>query len=359
MKEIYKDFLFAKHILVSEQGHEQTVTSAFNVVVTLGQKFGIRVTNPLFANIDMVKVASRNLGTYVPEPFYRGFPRTVLELTPSQLRFDQLLHYTQTYGWGWFDEPGHSVIEDLKPEDVNRIVYNEQLPPKDFTILEEKDALITLRSLIKNLLAANRPLSVSDHALIAQAWSDFGPNIIPEWMACKDTVIFMLCETKSLQFCKFLKLSDVIKVLFYIQYYRYQSENLKKLNLKNKDRVFITKIINEILRLDYAENKNTCNFMECFEKRKIWCGLFHHIHYKIPHEYLDPSMRIFIDNIRSNKNYSAYHDFEYYMRNGHYSTAARTLVTYKGKSALVRNLNYILSRCKTDEEIKEVLEWLA
>lgn len=360
MKDLYKDYLFTKHILVSDvPSHRETFRDPFPVLVTLGQKFGVRIhKHPELAEESMIHDCERNLGAYVPEPFYCGFPQTVRELTQDQLLFDQLLHYTQTYGCGWFDEAGHSVMEQAQPrkEAFDRVAYNERIPPKDFDILTAEEAMDTLKGYMTDLLSSNRPLNESQLELIREGWKDFSMDIFPKYMACKDTVIFMLCELRDLNFCRFLKLSDVIKLLRYIQWTRYQSENLKKLNLKNQDRKLITNVINELIRLDMAPNGNYCDYVECFEKRKIWCGLLHHIHYQVPMNC--GLMSRFVTDVRSNKNFSVYSYFERNMKRGDYRAAANVLAQRKSKSELIRHLNYILSRCKTDAEIEGVFKCL-
>ena len=354
MKELYKDYLFTKHILVDDTA--DIFGDPFPVLVALGQQFGIRIKkNPQMATEPMIHDAERCLGSYVPEPFYRGFPKTVREMTPDQLLFDQLLHYTQTYGCGWFDEPGHSVFEGREAA-IERVLYNEHIEPKDFDILDIEAATDVLKGFMIDLMSSNRPLNGDQLELIKEGWKDFGKDILPGYMACKDTVIFMLYEFKDLQCCRYLKLSDVIKLLRYIQWTQYQSENLKKLNLKNKDRKLITRVINEMIRLDMLPDSNHCDYVDCFEKRKIWCGLFHHIHYKAPENC--GLMSRFITDVRSNKNFSVYSYFEKYMKNGEYLAAASTLANRKSQSELIRHLNYILSRCKTDAEIEEVFKCL-
>lgn len=328
--------------------------------MTLAGKFGIRIrSNIMNVTISMVRDAERNLGKNVPEPFYRTFPSGVRSLTPNRLYYDQLLHYTQTYGLGWWNNPGHSVVEDLTAEEtfVKGAFFESEGRPKDFNVIDEKTAMILLQNSILNLLSLNRPLSEADNEIIKEAWKDFGTSILPSEIPCKDTVIKLLYYTKDSCFCKYLKLSDTIKLLSYIQYEQYRSENLKKLNLKNQDRKLITNVINAFIYIEQNLGSDfaVLDFMNCFEKRKIWCGLLHHIHYQSNY----PAMVGFIRDIRSNKNFSAYHDFEYHMRRGEYSVAARQLVQFKGKSDLIRHLNYIVSRCSSEKEIKEVLSWLA
>ena len=354
MKDIFKDYLFYKHILVLDSDSLLCDSSiSFNALVALGQQFGIRIKkNPEMARLSMIQDAQRCLGYYVPEPFYRGFPDTVRELTREKLLFDQLLHYTQTYGCGWWDEPGHSVFES---KDFERVAYNEDVPPKDFNILPEGEAMSFLKESLMKLMESNRPLNADLLNCIKEGYKEFGISIIPDKIPCKSTVIFLLYETKDLFFCRHLKLSDTIKLLNYIQWTQYHSENLKKLNLRNRDRKLITNVINELIRLDQISGLEVCNYVECFEKRKIWCGLLHHIHYKVPD---DEFMIAFVSAVRSGANWSIYSSFENRMAGKMYPEAAKILAERKGKSELVRHLNYILSRCETEEEVKEVLSCL-
>ena len=361
MLDIYRYFLFTKHILVcvdyyppmSDENNIGENYTPLDVIITLGQKFGIRITeNPQLANVHMICDAQVCLGEDVPEPFYRGFPRTVRDLIPADLRLmDQVYHYIQTYGFGWFDQPGHSIAEaTLGRENFKRLVYNENIKPKEFKILNEYEAEQVLITSLQDMLSLNRPLSEMWEKLIEQGYRDYTTRILPKNMPCKETVIGLLYKFKELEFCKYLKLSDTIKLVRYIQWTQYHSENLKALNLKNQDRKFITAVI------DYFNTANVdqCNFSECFEKRKIWCGLFHHIHYKPKSEL----MRAFVTDIRSNVNLSTYSRFEQLMKEKNPAEAAKVLVAEKGPSALVRHLNYIPSRCVLESDLKEVIKCL-
>ena len=358
MKDLYKRFLFSKHVLVNDNPIEGY--NFFPVLITLGQKFGIRIgKHPELANRDMIEIASSELGVDIPAPFYRGFPFTVRELTPNQLLYDQLLHYTQTYGCGWFDDPGHSAVERIinRPDisAYEHTAYNENIPAKDFIILPEDEAESALKKAMQDLLASNRPLNGYQSSILTEGWTDFGGHILPEWMPCKDTVIHFLYGTKDMRFCKYLKLSDVIKLLAHIQHVSYKSDDLKKLNLKNQDRKFITNVINCIAGLDLNSKKLYCDYVECFEKRKIWCGLFHHIHYHSNYE----TMKLFVSDIRNNENHSVYSDVEALIKRNDIPAAAETLLLRKGPSEVIRHLDYLLSRCYDEAEVKSILESLS
>ena len=352
MKEVFREFLFNEHILVSDMAGIKA-EDAFCTVVSLAKKFGIRIVEGAeMANPEMIKDAAHNLGEFVPEPFYRGFPQSVRALTSEQLLFDQLYHYTQTYGIGWFDEVGHSTMEEV----FKRLAFNEKTEPKDFRIYNEERARQTLIRSVCDFLKGNRPLDIDRSIVVWEAWQEYGEDILPEWIPCKQNAVMLLCKTRNIEgFGRYLKLPDVIKVLDYIQYHDYGSENLKKLNLKNQDRKLLAKLIDSLFeRFDPDNGERLRDIRECFEKRKIWCGLLHHIHYRPKNGVAER----FVSMIRKGDNMSYYSDFEDMMANGATIDAAEYLKKVKGSGMLLRNLNYILSRCESDEEVEEVLSCL-
>lgn len=349
MNTIYKDYLFKKHYLVKENtavGIE--LKDAFATLFTLANKFGIKIVQGAeYAHPDMIREAADMLGEYVPEPFYRGFPESVRQLTPDQLLFDQLYHYWCTYGHGDFDgDADHSLFE----ETFEKTAFKEHTEPKLFTIVSETEGCEIVVKEAKSLLSSSRPLSESDYGFVKQAWIDFNSYILPEWIPCKKTAIQLLYDTKSMLFVKYIELPDVIKLVEYIQYTQYGSEKLNKLNLKNQDRKLVTRVLDKL----FENGQGLYN--DLFEKRQIWKGLLHHIHYK-PKTQVST---IVIQCLRASEepNWSSMSKFENFMHDGYPVLAAEYLATYKGTGALIRNLDYILSRCNTDEEVKEVLACL-
>ena len=341
MKDLFKEYLFTKHVLVATDLPSKEEN--FNSLVALSNKLGISITKGKeFACKEMIEYAADQLGEYIPAPFYSGFPETVRQLTPNQLLFDQLFHYFKTYGCDDFDEAGHSVFE----QDFTRLAFNENVTQKDFEILTEDEAVIRLCELTIGLLESSRPLSESNYELVREVTRSY--VIYPKDIPCKQTAARLLYDTKNVyRYAKYLNLSDVIKLVDYINYNVYGSENLKKLNFKNQDRKLISRVIDECFN-------HKCNIKDCFEKRKIWCGLLHHIHYKAKNA--DATM--FVTLIRSGENISAYSRFEKEMAEGYVVNAAKVLYEEKGSSMVVRNLNYLLSRCETEEEVKGVLSWV-
>jgi hypothetical protein len=358
MKDVFKDYLFSHRILVNDMKYDVSTSIHFNAVITLANNFAIRVKSGAnLATVQMIHDAERNLGLPLSEPFYRGFPDTVRRLTSDQLLYDQLLHYTQTYGMGWFDDPGHSVLEgdlDINRDGVYDRLISEHADPRDFTIMDEVHAKRELFCLLDGLCKSTRPLNIDQQEIILEAYKEYGPAFISEGFASKYNAAFFYYKTKDLAFANSLRIQDTIKLLEIIQYNNYQSENLKKLNLKNQDRKLIAKLLDYFFERE-GDPVILRDVRECFEKRKLWQGLLHHIHYKPANHMAE---NYFLKPLReSSRNMSAYAEFEAYMGTSCY-LAAKALKESKGTGALIRNLNYILSRCVNDNEVEEVLSCL-
>ncbi len=339
MKLIYKEHLFEKGYLVCDQSAD--ADDVFEVLFSLASLFNIRiVSGQKLARRDMIAFASEQLGVNVPQPFYRGFPQTVREMSPDLLLFDQLLHYTKTYGLGMFEEAGYSYFEPL----FERVAFREKTAIRDYVIITEDEAYEKLNEIVGNLLLGSRPLNDSQYAVVLEYVKEFDPEI--ERCVSKNTAIRLLADSRNLRFVRFLSMSDVIKLVDEINYRCYQNENIKKLNLKNQDRKFITAVINGLFEA------RRCDIETCCEKKAIWCGLLHHIHYQ-PHDEL--SMR-FVACMRGKENLSAYARFEKALSEQDVSKAAAILRAEKSEAAVLRNLSYLISRCRTPEEAASVAD---
>ncbi len=339
MKELYKNHLFNKRILVNDS---QTLSdNPFEAVFAFAKLLSINITKGQeLASLELIKFASNMLGRSVPNAFYKEFPKSVRKLSSDELLFDQLLHYTATYGFNNFSEPGYSVME----KNFKRVAFKEKVEPKDFVIVNEKDAVLELNDYIKNLLTSTRPLNDYQYEVVLSALCDY--NFTIENCPCKDTAIRLIIDTKNTDFARLLNLSDFIKLVEMVNYYSNDSVNVNKINLKNKDRVLLSKV------LDILLSGEKLNIKDCFEKQKAWCAYLHHLHYKPKTEVAVD----FVNAIRNGKNQSAYSSFEKAVGDGDIKTAIETLLKYKGSSAFMRKLNYLLSRCKTEEEIAFVLD---
>ncbi|MCR5149147.1 MAG: hypothetical protein K6C35_09310 [Eubacterium sp.] len=340
MKRIYKDYLFDKHILVSE-GKVTEDDHQFETLFTLANLFNIRITaGEKYIRKNMIKQAERCLGRDVPEPFYRGFPGSVRSLTEEQLIFDQLVHYTCTYGFGDFSEAGHSLFE----KEFERTAFKENVEIKDFIILTEAEAFERISGIVNDLLSGTRPLSDLQFDLVENYIADYEPEI--PGIASKNTCIKLLMDTRDLRFTDFLMMSDVIKLVDEMNFRLYYNTNIKRLNLRNQDRKFITKVINKLF------DENRVDLITCYEKKKIWNGILHHIHYSP----ITPEALKFTDAMRGNTNESVFSEFEKHMSEKNIEAAVDALKKGKGSAAILRKLDYIVSRCRTEEELSYVLD---
>lgn len=338
MNPIYLDFLFSKGYLVGTEPEPENVVET---LFSLAKLFGIQiVSGHAMACQQMIGVAQTNLGRHVPAAFYRGFPESVRQLAPDQLRLDQLLHYFKTYYLGATQASGHSAF----PEDVRRALFDEETEIRCFKILSETDAVTQMGTYVAAMLDSTRPLSNYQYLLVLNYIRDYDYTVGS--CPCKDTAVRLLLDTRKAAFAAHLKLSDVIRLVELLQYQVYNSTDVKKLNLRNQDRVFLAKVLDTIFQ------SGECDVRTCFEKKRIWNGFLHHIHYKP----VNARAAEFVEEMRGKYNRSAYSVFEAKMNAGDIGGAAQTLLKYKGSGAVLRNLNYMLGRCQTDEEVAAVLK---
>lgn len=346
MKKVFKDYLFNKHYFVNDSGEKSE--QAFETLFALANLFDIKITSgQSLAEEAMLHLAEEQIGYHVPEAFYRGFPQSVRALSKDALLFDQLVHYTVTYGFGNFSEAGHSLLE----EQFERIAFDEDCEIKEFAILTEQEAVDKMEEYVADLLKSTRPLDEEQYQLVKGFIDEYSCSI--NYCENKDTAIRMLLESGNMIYARFISLADIIKVVERIYHEQYGADNIKKLNLKNKDRKFITALINaKFTDEEYILYPYSNAVRECYEKQAIWSGLLHHIHYKPVNELAAQ----FVDGIRNGKNISAFSGFEKAMAKKDIQSAVHALLKGKGSGALLRKLNYILSRCETEEEIAFVME---
>ena len=336
-----KEFLFEKHVLVNDT--KEYKEACFPTVFALANRFGIRITEGMeLAVPEMIRFASEMLGESVPEPFYRGFPETVKKLSSDARLYDQMLNYAITYGLNQFSEVRHSIFE----EPFERIAFQEKSEQKLFRILDEKAAVSFLEGFIDSLIAGSRPLNNEQFNIVCDYIKEYRKHV--DSCGSKNTAIRLLLHFRNPDFAAFLRLPDVISFVEMLNYEENGSDNIRKMNLRNQQREFVSKVLDFLLNKTNDER----DIRECFEKRALWNGLLHHIHYQASSE----KGRQFVENIRNKKeNLSALSVFEKEMNSGNPAEAAKKLKELKGNGALVRNLNYILSRCNKPEDVDQVL----
>ena len=135
-REAFDNYLFTKGYLVNWDGEDRQ--DCVRALYALGSVYGIKIVrNPQLTVWSMVRTAQNCIGEKVPTPFYIGFPKSVAKLTEEEQIIDRMIHYAVTYGLGDFSQPGHSVLE----EEFERLAFREHTEPKEFEIVEEKEAL--------------------------------------------------------------------------------------------------------------------------------------------------------------------------------------------------------------------------
>lgn len=339
MKTIYRDYMFSKGIFVSEGRKDPK--EAFETLFSLARFFAIRITDgAVLAGREMISYAEKMLGTKVPEPFYRHFPDSARQLSSEQLLFDQAVHYMITYGFGDFSESGHSIYE----QSLERDAFKEDVEQKNFIIVDESTAYDKLRGYASSLMDSSRPMSTMQYELVLELIRD--GLFRPERIASKNTAVMLMNDLRDLSLAKFLSLSDVMKVLLDLQFRSYGNMDPKQLNLKNKDRMYLTRLIDSLIAGDKV------NTEECFEKRDLWKGLLHHIHYRP----LDEKGAEFVSAMREGRNLSVYSDFEKAMAGGNIRQACDILRSRKGPAEVLRKLDYMVSRSRTTSDMDYILE---
>lgn len=335
MRKEFKDYLFNKLIVVSK-GENPDKENASLLCTALMVKFGYNVVKGNYMMDEEVFSFINDSLYYSPaEPFYRGFPESVKKLFPEELLFNQLLSYYKTYGLEDFSQIQHALIEEGP---VEKIALYKRYTTKNIIILSEEEAKNKLNEIISDMCKGTRPLNNENYDLLKEYILEY--NNIPE-IASKNTLIKLLVDTENLSLIDTLKLNEFIKVVDYLNYYKYNNKNLNKLNLKNKDRKLLISILNKLL-----ENSNPDDVKYCLERRKEWKGILHHLHY-----HNNKLNIIYEDKIKSDSS-----KFESLLNQGYQLAAMATLHDLKGTSAVLRNLDYIIS--KDESKLADILTHL-
>lgn len=341
MNNVIESKLFTKHVVVSsESGKEQFATA-----VSLAEIFNVKITKGAsLLHPDMIKTFARELGRCVPDAFYRGFPNSVRELTSEQLLVDQMWSYVKTYGFGNFEESQHSIFEQYE----RKAFTEKDIPLKEFQVVSQEEAEIIAKEIFENILLGTRPLNMEDLDFVANCISEM--DFVPVRIASKNTAVqlFLAFKDTNLLAAAGCNLADTIKIVDEINYGKYNNKNLKKLAFDPEDKELVRKVIDFF----FERGVEGQTIRVCCEKKKIWCGLLHHIQYKANK---DSSKQEFLSVIRGKVNFSFYSEFEVAMRYKFIPEAAKILKRAKGNAELLRHLNYIISRCRTDEEIQSVI----
>ncbi len=340
MKNTLKEYLFDKKIFVAEEAVAPECIG--EVLYTLASKFSIRIVKGHeLAGIETIKYANSQIMSYVPEAFYRGFPKSVLSLSKDEYALDQLFHYIRTYGYGNFGAPGYSAFE----ERFERETFREDVRYHEYVILTKEDAEKELLGFAKGLLASTRPINDIQFNFLVDYIAEYGISDVR--IASKNTAIRLLHKTGDPAFIDPLMLSDVIKYVDHLINTEYDDDkkSIKNLNLTNKHRKFVTALMDRIIEDGKIDTE------VCFEKQRAFKGLLHHIHYKPKCEAAEK----FLTDMYKGKNTSVYSKFERAMSENDPIEAAAILAENRGSGAVLRRLNYLVSRTNRISEIEAIL----
>ena len=222
-----KEFLFTKHILVNETGSNRE--ACFPTLFALAGTMGIRITEGAdLAVPEMIRFAAEQIGQYIPEPFYRGFPESVRKLSPEERLYDQLASYALTYGLNDFSQARHSLFE----EPFERIAFQEDAEMTEFRILEEEAAVRELDAMADSLLASSRQLSTWQLDMLCDVIREYGKKA--DRCGSKDTASKLLIRFRDPYYASFLRLPDVIRLVENMNYEENGSDSIKKLNFAKK-----------------------------------------------------------------------------------------------------------------------------
>lgn len=337
LNTFFEDYLFGVKQCLVVCGQP---SNCFETAFTLAKGYGIQLPaqKVQLLNEEVLNVVRRNLPDKLSGEFYKGFPQSVHSLAASQIVFDQLYHYFNTYVQGDFSKPGESVFE----KSFERVAFAGKPAWKKFDVLTYDQAIVEIDTTMQNLCKSTRPLNNMDMRFVQNYVQLFG-KIYP--IAGKTNLCKLVCTIGSKEIVDQLYLSDVYKLVGFIAYSNTYGEfDAMNYRMQNKYKRLVTKVIDNAFAIGKADVVN------CYEKRDFWCGLLHQIHYKPCSE----AAQKFCIAIRSKQGKSVYSHFEKLLKQGDVVEAAKLLVDKKGVNALVRNVDYVLSRCTLDQ-VEEVL----
>lgn len=347
MVSCFKDCLFKRNILVRDNTDTDVLddedTSLWCSALML--KFGYNVvsgkenmTSKVFAYV------SNMLNVNVPPAFYYWFPESVKELTDNEILFDRLFSYYKTYGLNDFSEPVHSVLED---NPVERVALLKSFRTVNVEVVNEEQAEAKLNIIIMDMLKQSRPLSADDFDIVLNFMRNYS-SVMPEKIGSKDTVIKLLINFRQPEYAKFLTLKQFPDFVEELNFEIYHNPDVKKLKLRMPDRRLVTKVLRKLL-------KNESNIVEatkdCLEKRQIWKGILHHIHYKVDYCGDSSNENYFFKTLYNDSTYSVSSLFEQHIKNHDVCGAVNALITNGRGTEAYRHLNYITANAKDEEDL--------
>ena len=139
------------------------------------------------------------------KPFYKNFPKDILELTEADMLFNQMKHYL--VGWEPEDHP-----EDFVENTVDRLQYDDWNNGYELKCMGEDDIMASF----KNALGMNQSLTPLDVADLTWILKDLGRiDIIPTEVPFKETlaIVTSVIWEKSIPYCS--GINDVLRGIMY------------------------------------------------------------------------------------------------------------------------------------------------
>ena len=352
-EDVKYDALF-RHGYLTGNGKNLDQKNFVSSIIGLAKLFNIEVNGDI-EHLDETSIhtAQRNIGYDVPEPFYRGFPESVRNLTSDQRLIDQAIHYLLTYGIGLFNSaPSHSLFE----EPITRKLFSESTTIRKMTVVSPEKANELILEWVNAILASKRPASAEEMALIISTIKTT-PDFKIDNVACKETLVQLTEATRDNTFLKFFKLENVLDLTEWLAFNEYchdtyrwhpKNNNIYNLNLKNRDRKLITRALNTVFSRELTLDEKYL----CYEHKKAWAGLLHHIHYKP----INDNAASFAKTMRGRENKSRMSTFEKLVAQGQVVKASAYIANKKGQGALIRHLDYLISRANSPKEIAGIVQ---
>lgn len=344
-----EDRLFQNNIIVSDNGENQEA-----VYITLLGKFGVKIADEASFNLlnpEVLNVFERAFREPLGEPFYRGFPESVKNLSEDEIIIDRLLHYMQTYGAGDFENRHFSIFE----KEVERIPFKEKYDLKIFKVVSSERAYKELCNIADTLLM-RRQIMPCDYRFVMEMMDN---GYSPENIRSKQIMCFLIRyirdykgDKEAITFIdKFraFQLNDILKLIGWDNASKdFRSRpNFNKLNMANKDRKFYATLIEHVATRTKVED-----LTEVVEKRKIWKGLLHHIHFKPTTGYAT----VFANTVFNDYIKSVYSEVEKLFVEKKIVAAAALLANNKGSTAVMRSINRFLCAANSQEERLEIVK---
>ncbi len=334
----FEDYLFNIKNCLVVYGEK---ANCLETVIALANDFAIQIPDEKIEilNDGVLEIVKRNIPSTLSGEFYQGFPESVHNLSRFQLLYDQLNHYYNTYYLGNFSESGKSVFEKT----VKRRLFKGKGEIKNIDIITKEQAQQMIIQTAKDFCTSTRPLNDANCNFLVNYFKTY-KNFYP--IQGKTNLVKLAYTFKKKVLYSQLYLSDLFKMVEYIGFNYYDRKSPIEVRLNSSDRRFVKNLINHAFKLNQADIEN------CYEKRAFWCGILHQIHYK----HICEKSEQFVRDIRNKKCKSCYSVVNTLLEKGQVVEASNYLIAKKGTTALIRNIDYILSRATNTTDALKVID---